>query len=94
MWTDKLLAERALGHVPRAIVLVPFRGSNSFDKIKDAGAAIINLRWLKFGGASGRSYYQTACCLLGFSKAEVDALVASLLRHGVAGASVLSYVLD
>jgi len=91
LWTDKLMLEMSCGNVPRAVTLLPFKRSASFDKIKAAGAAIINLGRLKYGGAAGTSRDDTACCLLGFTRDQVDALVAALKRHGLGRAELDRY---
>jgi AAA domain len=91
LFVAKLLSEMNCGDVPRAIVVLPFKTSESLDKLKNAGAALLNLGRLKYGEFSNTSRDDTACCLLGFSKHQVDALVASLRRHGVRRVDVERY---
>jgi hypothetical protein len=91
LFVAKLLSEMDCGDVPRAIVVLPFKTSESLDKLKDAGAALLNLGRLKYGEFSNTSRDDTACCLLGFTKHQVDALVASLKRYGVRRVDVERY---
>ena len=90
IWVDRLIREYKCGNVPRAIVVLPYKSSQSLDKLKTAGAAIINLGRLKYGGATSTSRDDTGCFLLGFRKAQVDALVASFKAHGVRRSDVIS----
>ena len=90
IWVDRLIREYKCGNVPRAIVVLPYKSSQSLDKLKAAGAAIINLGRLKYGGATSTSRDDTGCFLLGFKKAQVDAVVAWLKAYGVRRADVIS----
>jgi len=90
IWVDRLIREYKCGNVPRAIVVLPYKSSQSLDKLKAAGAVIVNLGRLKYGGATSTSRDDTGCFLLGFKKAQVDALVASFKVHGVRRADVIS----
>jgi hypothetical protein len=71
------------GSVHRAVVLLPFRGTKSFRRLKAASAAMLNLGRLKYGGESSTSFDDTACFLLGFDQVQIEQIVDSFKRHGV-----------
>jgi AAA domain len=90
LWVDKLVAEIGCGNVPRAIVLLPFRMSQAFEKLLDAGAAVLNFGRLKFGGHNNTHREDTACLIVGFDHPVPQRIVEEAHRNGLTRAKALS----